>query len=92
MSDSDDEAPRAFSRGAAYAYAQVAGDIAARIRSGEWPHDARLPSRDELAAEYGVAERTVRRAMQVLEAEGMVAVVPAKGVYVTWPVHGTRTP
>lgn len=84
MSESDFEAPRAVSRGAAYAYRQVADDIAGRIRSGEWPHDARLPSRDELAAEYGVAERTVRRALQELEGDGMVTVVPAKGAYVTW--------
>jgi DNA-binding GntR family transcriptional regulator len=85
--EDDDEAPRAVSRGAAYAYRQVADDIAARVRAGEWPFDARLPGREELAAEYGVAERTVRRAMQVLEAEGIVVVVPAKGVYVTWAVH-----
>jgi DNA-binding GntR family transcriptional regulator len=85
--DSDDEAPRAVSRGAAYAYRQVADGIAERIRSGEWPHDARLPGREDLAAEYGVAERTVRRAMRELEKDGMVTVVPAKGVYVTWPVH-----
>jgi DNA-binding GntR family transcriptional regulator len=92
MSEDDDEAPRAVSRGAAYAYRQVADDIARRVREGEWPHDSRLPSRDELAADYGVAERTVRRAMQELEESGFVTVVPAKGVYVTWRGHeeGTR--
>lgn len=88
MSEFDDEAPRAFSRGAAYAYAQVAADLERRIRGGEWRFDARLPSRDDLAAEYGVAERTIRRALQVLEADGLVTVVPAKGVYVSWRVHG----
>jgi DNA-binding GntR family transcriptional regulator len=91
VTEDDDRAPRAVSRGAALAYRQVADSVGGRIRAGEWPYDARLPGRDELAAEYGVADRTVRRAMQELEKAGLVTVVPAKGVYVTWTGHGQGT-
>lgn len=89
--DDDAEPHRAVTGGPAYVYVQVADDIGRRIRAGEWARDERLPGRERLAEQYGVADRTVRRAMEELEARGMVTVVPDKGTFVIWPVHKTCT-
>lgn len=85
--DDDDAAPRQLPAGIGYVWQRVAADLRDRIAGGAWPYGGRLPNRDELAAEYGVADRTVRRALRELESEGLVTVMPAKGAYVTWSVH-----
>lgn len=64
-------------------YEQVAADLERRIRAGEWPHGGRLPQRGELAAEYGAAVTTIRRAQEVLEGRGLLRVVHGKGTFVT---------
>lgn len=87
MTDSDDAPPRPLPGGIEYVYARVASDIERRIRAGEWAAGDRLPSREVIAAGYGVAERTVRRALQELQAAGLVRVMPARGAYVTWTGH-----
>ena len=65
-----------------YAYVQVADHIAARIAAGELAPGARLPGERELAAEYGVALGTARRAVQELRGRGLVRTLPALGTYV----------
>jgi GntR family transcriptional regulator len=85
MTEPDDYAPpRQLPPGVAYIWQRLAGAVEARIRSGELPYGARLPSREDLAAEYGVSDSSVRRAVRELAAAGLVEVLPAKGVYVTW--------
>jgi len=84
MTEDNEGPPRPLSPGVAYIWRRLADDIADRIIGGEWSYGDRLPSREELAAEYGVAERTVRRAVRELADEGLVEVLAAKGVYVTW--------
>lgn len=66
------------------AYAVIAARIAARIRRGEFPLHAPLPSEPALAQWYGVSRTTIRSAIRVLAADGMVEVVPGKGTFVTW--------
>jgi GntR family transcriptional regulator len=66
-----------------YVYARVADHIAARIAAGELARGARLPGERELAAEYGVAIGTARRAMEELRGRDLVVTLPAKGTYVT---------
>lgn len=83
MSDSDDAPPRPLPGGIGYVYIQVADDIEARIAAGEWPAEGRLPPRQDFAAEYGVAEMTVRSAMRELARRGLVEILPSKGAYVT---------
>jgi GntR family transcriptional regulator len=56
--------------------------ITARIRSGEWRPGTRLPSRAQLAAEYGVSEQTVRIATDRLRVAGLLESVPRGGYYV----------
>lgn len=81
----DDAAPgRIPLRNSEYRYVQVAADLEARIRSGEFPFDARLPRREDLAGEYGVGEMTVRRALGVLAERGMVRPMPSVGTVVIW--------
>ncbi|WP_353051469.1 winged helix-turn-helix domain-containing protein [Herbidospora sp. NBRC 101105] len=65
-----------------YVYARVADHIAARITAGELAPGTRLPGERDLAAEYGVALGTVRRAIEDLRARGLVVTLPAKGTYV----------
>jgi GntR family transcriptional regulator len=68
--------------GPAYVYARVADHIAARIAAGDLPADARLPGERDLAAEYGVAIGTVRRAVEELRDRGLVVTLPGKGTFV----------
>jgi GntR family transcriptional regulator len=68
--------------GPAYVYMRVADHIAARIAAEDLPADARLPGERELAAEYGVAIGTARRAVEELRERGLVVTLPGKGTYV----------
>ena len=78
----DDVPPRQLPGGIAYVFMQLADDLAARIAAGEFPPGTRLPGRERLAAQYGVAEMTVRRALIELEARGLVQRDAARGALV----------
>ncbi len=71
--------------GPGYTYAKVADHVAARIRAGELAKGAMLPGERDMAAEYGVAVATIRRAIEELRQRGLVTTLPAKGTYVTGP-------
>ena len=60
---------------------QVARDLAEEISSGGIRPDSRLPSEAELAAQYGVARVTVRRAVAKLREEGLVVTVHGRGTF-----------
>lgn len=53
---------------------QVADLLRARILSGEIPDGGVLPKEDVLQAEYGVSKPSLREAMRILDAEGLVTV------------------
>lgn len=53
-------------------YELIAGELREEILSGAHPVGAPLPSESELAARYGAARGTVRQAVAVLAAEGLV--------------------
>lgn len=53
-------------------YRQLADILRERISSGEWEPDHSLPSEATLGHEYQVSQATVRRALAVLRAEGLV--------------------
>ncbi|MFD8595438.1 winged helix-turn-helix domain-containing protein [Kitasatospora sp. NPDC059646] len=65
-----------------YVYMQVADDIAAQITAGRLKSGAMLPSERDIAALYGVAYLTARRAVKELRDRGLVTTLPAKGTYV----------
>jgi GntR family transcriptional repressor for pyruvate dehydrogenase complex len=58
----------------------MAGDMARKIEKGEWPDGFRLPPERELAATYGLARNTVRRALDQLD-DRVVRLV-GRGTYV----------
>jgi DNA-binding GntR family transcriptional regulator len=60
---------------------QIAGDIRAKIESGEYAPDVALPSITRLAELYGVATGTIQKALRTLKAEGVVETVPAYGTF-----------
>jgi GntR family transcriptional regulator len=63
-------------------FRSIAGDIAARIASGEYPPDAQLPSYRQIADLYSVSISTAQRAILVLQERGLVYGIPGKGVFV----------
>jgi DNA-binding GntR family transcriptional regulator len=68
--------------GPAYVYMRVADHLAARIAAGDLPADARLPGERDLAAEYGIALGTARRAVEELRDRGLAITLPGKGTFV----------
>jgi DNA-binding FadR family transcriptional regulator len=58
----------------------VASDITGKIDRGEWPDGYRVPAERELAATYGLARNTVRRALGQLD-DRLVRVI-GRGTYV----------
>jgi DNA-binding GntR family transcriptional regulator len=65
-------------------YVQLASALRERIRLGEIPVGRRIPSYYELEQETGgaVSRRTIKSAIEVLAAEGIVQGVQGKGVFV----------
>lgn len=53
-------------------YRRIADDLTARITAGEYPPGTALPSGAALQASYGVSSTTVRAAVRVLAAGGLV--------------------
>lgn len=66
-------------------YRIIAGQIAARIRAGEFLSGERLPSERDLAEQLKVSRASVREALIALELEGYVEVRVGSGVYVLEP-------
>jgi GntR family transcriptional regulator len=63
-------------------YAQVAAELRDLILSGQLPADAPLPSEDRLATRHGVSRPTLRAALAVLRAEGLITTVRGGASYV----------
>ncbi len=64
-------------------YAEVKQHILARVRSGEWPPDHRIPSESELVEQLGVSRMTVNRALRELSLEGVLVRVQGRGSFVS---------
>lgn len=80
----DDDRAEIDPRGYENAYEVVARRLERRIRRGEFPWHAPLPSEPDLSDWYGVSRTTVRSAIDVLAGKGMVEKRRGKGTYVTW--------
>ncbi len=63
-------------------YQRLRDDIAHRIALNEWGAGEPIPTEAELAATHGVAIGTVRKALDVLVADGLVERRQGKGTYV----------
>ncbi|MGW5312907.1 GntR family transcriptional regulator [Nocardia thailandica] len=64
------------------AYREVAAEIRAAIGRGEYLPGSTLPKQDELAEQHGVNVKTVRQAVALLEAEGLVTPIRRRGTVV----------
>ncbi|WP_026379280.1 phosphonate metabolism transcriptional regulator PhnF [Afifella pfennigii] len=62
---------------------QIADVLRAEIVSGKWPAEAPLPPEAALAGRFGVNRHTLRRALAVLAAEGLVRSDQGRGTFVT---------
>jgi GntR family transcriptional regulator len=69
-------------RSAVSRYLQLASLFRRRIEAGDWPIGRQAPTVDELTAECGVARATVRKALDMLEDEGLIDRYRAKGTFV----------
>src|SRR6478752_7707263 len=63
-------------------YIQLASLFRRRIEAGDWPVAEQTPTVDDLAAECGVARATIRKALDMLEDEGLIERYRAKGTFV----------
>ncbi|MET8627742.1 GntR family transcriptional regulator [Kitasatospora sp. NPDC004669] len=67
-------------------YERIADDIRARIQAGEWQPGDRLPTETpDLTTHYKTSLNTVRQALGVLAAEGVVDKVHGRGNFVRKP-------
>src|SRR4051794_38689352 len=54
-------------------YDSIAGDLRRRVQLGEWAPGERLPNEEpDLTTEYKVSLNTLRRALDLLAAEGLI--------------------
>ncbi len=66
----------------AYTYQRIADDLRRAILDGDLPPGAKLPSRHELARQYGVSDRVGVEAVRLLVAEGFAETRSGSGSYV----------
>jgi GntR family transcriptional regulator len=64
------------------AYVAIAGAYARKIRTGELPPGTQLPSYAEIAERNGVSDIVVRKAIDLLQSQGLVRSVQRRGVFV----------
>jgi DNA-binding FadR family transcriptional regulator len=60
-------------------YEQIYDQLRAAMLSGAVSNGERLPSESQLAANFGVSRSTVREALRLLLAEGLIRTVPGSG-------------
>lgn len=63
-------------------YLQVRDALAARIASGEWKPSTVIPNEGDLAREFGVSSGTMRKALDLLEAERLLTRRQGRGTFV----------
>ncbi len=64
------------------AYVQIADDLRRLIRAGVYRPGDKLPSNKDMSEAYGVADGTIRSALELLRDEGTVATRSTRGTFV----------
>jgi DNA-binding GntR family transcriptional regulator len=67
------------------AYLQIANTLSSRITSGVYAGGSRLPTGAQLCAEFAVSPMTVRRALSMLESQGIVTGEKGRGTFARSP-------
>ncbi|MFE5716338.1 GntR family transcriptional regulator [Streptomyces sp. NPDC056501] len=65
----------------------IAADLRTQITMGHLKAGARLPSEPRLAAQYKVSTPTLRNALALLQAEGLIEKIHGKGNFVRHPLR-----
>jgi GntR family transcriptional regulator len=73
-------------------YQQLEDIFQARIASGEWAPNQRIPSENELYREYGLSRMTVRGVLNKLAADGLLVRVAGKGTFIAPTKISARSP
>ena len=60
----------------------IADDLTARIRAGEYPPGSKLPTLRDLAAMYSVSVSTIQRALDRVEERGLIVSSQGRGTFV----------
>lgn len=63
-------------------YRQVADELRAAIKRGEYPPGTPLPSQPELARKYELNQTSINRAIAILRSEGLIRVEHGRGAFV----------
>jgi len=63
-------------------YLQLRDALAERIAGGEWKPSAAIPNESELAREFGVSAGTMRKALDLMEAERLLTRRQGRGTFV----------
>lgn len=63
-------------------YRQIVNELRDAMTRGSLAPGSALPSESELMVEHSVSRATVRRALEVLESDGLISTHPGKGRYV----------
>lgn len=66
-------------------YYQVYTVLAQRVRDGEWGADAPMPTEQEFAATFGVSRVTIRKALNMLQEEGLILRQQGRGTFALPP-------
>jgi DNA-binding GntR family transcriptional regulator len=64
---------------------QIHSELVRRIRDGEYPAGAKLPSDREFAEEFGCRAEKAARALRLLQWDGLARKVLRKGYFSTGP-------
>lgn len=64
-------------------HTRLMGDLRQRLESKEWEAGAQLPTEHVLSKEYDVSRSTVRTALKLLEAQGLLRTRQGAGTFVT---------
>lgn len=64
---------------------EVANILAGRILEGDYEAGERLPAEVNLAEELHVSRQTIRSALQRLQSDNLIDIVPSSGAYVRFP-------
>ena len=64
-------------------YLQVASVMRQRINSGHWAEGERISTLEELEEEFGLARVTIRQAIELLRAEGLLQAQQGRGTFVS---------
>src|SRR5690606_7233274 len=73
----------AMSRSRQPLYLQLANEFRRCLESGAWPEGEQIPTLEALQETYSVSRMTLRNALGVLEAEGLISRGRGKGTFAT---------